>query len=84
VACVLSAAFMWASGSLYAKRYPAAPSPFRAGGMQMVAGRAVLLAAGLLRGEASEFRLPAVTLKSWLAFAYLVTFGSLVAFTAYN
>ncbi|UOQ78804.1 EamA family transporter [Hymenobacter sp. 5516J-16] len=38
---------------------------------------------GLVRGEAQGFELAQVTSKSWLAYIYLVTFGSIVAFTAY-
>ena len=49
----------------------------------MLCGGAVMLLAGLLRGEAAGFALAQVTAKSWLAYAYLVSFGSIVAFTAY-
>jgi len=51
--------------------------------MQMLCGGAVMLLVGLMRGEANEFELARITLKSGVAFAYLVAFGSMVAFTAY-
>ncbi|MFC7667490.1 EamA family transporter [Hymenobacter humi] len=60
-----------------------ASSPFLSGGMQMLCGGAAMLVVGLLRGEASGFEQAQVTAKSWMAYAYLVTFGSIVAFTAY-
>jgi drug/metabolite transporter (DMT)-like permease len=83
MACVLLAALLWAIGSLYAKSRQPAPSPFTSGGMQMLCGGAAMVLAGLLRGEATGFELAQVTAKSWLAYGYLVTFGSIVAFTAY-
>ncbi|OGX90800.1 EamA family transporter [Hymenobacter coccineus] len=83
VACVLVAALVWSIGSLYGKRRPAAASPFVAGGMQMLCGGLVMVALGLARGETQQLHLAAVSARSWWAFTYLVTFGSLLAFTAY-
>lgn len=82
-ALVLLAALLWAVGSLYAKNHRPAPSPFLSGAMQMLCGGAVMVAVGLVRGEAAGFALAQVTAKSWLAYGYLVTIGSIVAFTAY-
>jgi drug/metabolite transporter (DMT)-like permease len=83
IASVLTAAFLWSVGSLYSKKHQPAPSPFLSGGMQMLCGGAVMIVAGLLRGESDGFTLAQVTTKSWLAYAYLVSAGSIVAFTAY-
>ena len=83
IASVLTAAFLWSVGSLYSKKHQPAPSPFLSGGMQMLCGGAVMLVVGLARGEADGFTLAQVTAKSWLAYVYLVTLGSIVAFTAY-
>ena len=80
---VLLAAFVWSVGSLYSKKHQPSPSPFLSGGMQMMCGGAAMLLLGLLRGEATDFHFAQVTTKSWLAYGYLVTFGSIVAFTAY-
>ena len=80
---VLLASLVWSIGSLYAKGHQPAPSPFASGGMQMLCGGVAMLIVGLLRGEADGFTLAQVTTKSWVAYAYLVTFGSIVAFTAY-
>jgi drug/metabolite transporter (DMT)-like permease len=80
---VLTAALLWAIGSLYSKKKQAAPSPFVAGGMQMICGGMVMLLVGLIRGEANGFELAQVTAKSWWAYGYLVTIGSIVAFSAY-
>ena len=83
VGLVLLAAFVWSVGSLYSKGHQPAPSPFLSGAMQMLCGGAAMLVLGLLRGEAAGFALAQVSAKSWLAYGYLVTFGSIVAFTAY-
>ena len=83
MALVLMAALVWSIGSLYAKRHQPAPSPFASGGMQMLCGGGAMLVLGLVRGEAAGFELAQVTTKSWLAYGYLVTVGSIVAFSAY-
>ncbi|HEX8659786.1 MAG TPA: EamA family transporter, partial [Hymenobacter sp.] len=80
---VLTASLIWSAGSLYAKNHRPASSPFISGGMQMLCGGLSMLLVGLVRGEATDFELAQVTAKSWLAYAYLVTLGSIVAFTAY-
>ena len=80
---VLLASLVWSIGSLYAKNHRPAPSPFISGGMQMLCGGVAMLAVGLARGEATGFAFAQVTAKSWVAYAYLVSFGSVVAFTAY-
>jgi drug/metabolite transporter (DMT)-like permease len=53
-------------------------------GMQMLAGGAMMFTAGTLMGEWSRFDPSAVSLKSVLAFVYLIVFGSLLAFTTYT
>lgn len=83
ITLILTAALLWAIGSLYSKKHQPAPSPFLSGGMQMLCGGVVMLVVGLVRGEAQGFELAQVTAKSWVAYAYLVTFGSILAFTAY-
>jgi len=80
---VLLASLVWSIGSLYAKNHQPSPSPFASGGMQMLCGGVAMLVVGLVRGEADGFALAQVTTKSWLAFGYLVTLGSIVAFSAY-
>ncbi|GAB3874126.1 drug/metabolite exporter YedA [Hymenobacter segetis] len=80
---VLLASLVWSIGSLYAKNHQPAPSPFASGGIQMLCGGVAMLIVGFVRGEADGFTLAQVTTKSWVAYVYLVTFGSIVAFTAY-
>ena len=51
--------------------------------MQMIGGGALLMIAGTIHGEWSSVHFDAISLKSILAFAYLVVFGSLIGFSAY-
>ena len=83
-AAVIAAAFAWALGSLYSVNAPAPRSPLLASGMQMMAGGALLLLAGVLTGEWARFDLGGVSARSVAALLYLTVFGSLVAFTAYG
>jgi drug/metabolite transporter (DMT)-like permease len=81
---VIAAALCWATGSIYGVRAPVPKSPIMASGMQMLAGGSLLILAGTLTGEWTSFEIAAVSLNSVLALAYLLVFGSLIAFTAYS
>jgi drug/metabolite transporter (DMT)-like permease len=84
-ACVvMGAAFSWAAGSIYSLHAQRPRSPWLASGMQMLAGGAMLIIAGLLAGEWSRFDASKVSARSIVAFVYLILFGSVVAFTAYS
>jgi drug/metabolite transporter (DMT)-like permease len=80
--CVL-AALCWSAGSLLVTLRPVPPDPLMLTTVEMFAGGLVLVVASLGRGELAGFSVGAVPGKSWVALAYLVVFGSLVAFTAY-
>lgn len=51
--------------------------------LQMLTGGSALLLAAGIGVELECVHLQAVAFRSWLGFMYLVTFGSLVGFTAY-
>jgi drug/metabolite transporter (DMT)-like permease len=70
-------------GSLFAQRARRLDPPLLNTALQMLCGGGLMFAVGLARGEAGDFDLAAVSLRSWLSFAYLVVFGSLLAFTTY-
>jgi drug/metabolite transporter (DMT)-like permease len=80
---LIIASLSWAAGSLYSRRAQLPASPLLATGMEMLAGGAVLLVAGLFFGEWTRFELSAPSLRSWLALSYLIFFGALIGFTAY-
>lgn len=81
---VIVAAFSWAVGSLYSLRAQFPASPLLASGMQMLMGGALLTLAGTFSGEWTRFDLSRASVASVGALAYLIVFGSVVAFTAYS
>ncbi|HVD15946.1 MAG TPA: EamA family transporter [Actinomycetota bacterium] len=80
---VLGGALAWASGSVWSRRAPLPRRPLVTTGMEMLAGGAVLAVASVVGGEPARIRFAEISVSSVLAVAYLVVFGSLVAFTAY-
>lgn len=82
-AAVLFAAFAWALGSLLSRNFPPPSSPLQATALQMLAGGVLLGCASGIAGEWARFVPALVSGRSLAAVAYLVVFGSLVAFTAY-
>lgn len=80
---VILGSFSWAAGSIYARSARLPVAPRLATALQMLWGGAFLLAAGGLMGEWSRWDPAGTSLRSALALAYLVVFGSLVAFAAY-
>ena len=80
--CTL-ASLSWAAGSLYARTAPLPHRPLVATGMEMVAGGALLLLVGLATGEPRAIHPASISTASLLAVAYLIVFGSLLAFSAY-
>jgi drug/metabolite transporter (DMT)-like permease len=82
-AILVVGSFAWAGGSIYSKHHDLPSSPLLGVAMQSLAGGAALWIVGLLAGEGRQLHLSAVTTRSWVAFAYLILFGSGVGFTAY-
>jgi drug/metabolite transporter (DMT)-like permease len=82
-AILVVGSFAWAGGSIYSKHHDLPSSPLLGVAMQSLAGGAALWIVGLLAGEGRQLHLSAVTTRSWMAFAYLILFGSGVGFTAY-
>jgi drug/metabolite transporter (DMT)-like permease len=77
------ASLSWAAGSLYTKFAPRATSATVGTGTQMLAGGLALLVAAFVAGEPSRLDIAHASTSSIIAFAYLLTFGSLIGFTAY-
>jgi drug/metabolite transporter (DMT)-like permease len=82
-ALVLFGSAAWATGSIFARGADLPRNALLTTAMQMLAGGALLVLAGLARGEAAGVDVAAFSTRSVLSFAYLVVFGSLVGYTAY-
>jgi drug/metabolite transporter (DMT)-like permease len=83
IGVVMFGSVCWAFGSIFSKRAPLPKSQPMATGMEMICGGALLVVLGLVTGEAGSFVMSAVSMRSALAWLYLMVFGSLVAFSAY-
>jgi drug/metabolite transporter (DMT)-like permease len=83
-AVILGAALAWAGGSAYARVASLPDAPFLSAAMQMLCAAALLAVAGSAMGELGGVHPSAISAGSIVAFAYLVVFGSIVAFTAYG
>ena len=84
VTIILVAALSWALGTILARRLPLPARPLLSTAMQMLTGGAAILAIAAATGEFGSFDLARVSLGSWLALAYLIGPGSILALTAYN
>ncbi|HEX2196634.1 MAG TPA: EamA family transporter [Actinomycetota bacterium] len=73
----------WASGSFLSGKVPLPRDPFVSTATQMVVGGLVALGASVVTRETSSFDLSEVSGASLAGLAYLITAGSLLAFTAY-
>jgi drug/metabolite transporter (DMT)-like permease len=78
-ALLLLAPLGWALGSVLSRRF--LPGGATLAATQMIAGAAVTFVAAVLRGEELPAALPG---GAALALAYLIVFGSMVAFSAYT
>jgi drug/metabolite transporter (DMT)-like permease len=74
----------WAAGSIYARRAPLPRSALLGTGLEMLAGGLVLMLAGSLLGEIGRADVENFSVRSLVAVAYLIVFGSIVAFSAYT
>ena len=78
------AALFWASGSFLSQRIAMPLSVWGSAVYQQIAAGIVLIGFGTLFGEARAVDASRFTTESLFGLAYLVVFGSLVAFSAYT
>jgi drug/metabolite transporter (DMT)-like permease len=83
IACLVGA-ISWSAGIIYSRRSKLSGNPLLLSSLSLLSGSAMLLTTGTVFGEFRGFSLASVPLRSWLALGYLIVFGSIIAFTAYN
>ena len=81
---LLLAPFSWSIGTFYSKRVDLPGNFLVSTGAQMLVGGIGLLIVGLLVGEAGLFKPETFSFESLAALAYLIIFGSVIAYTAYT
>jgi drug/metabolite transporter (DMT)-like permease len=74
----------WSIGVMYALKAPLPRNAMARAGMPEIVGSLILLALAAITGEFSKFHLASVSPRSAWSLLYLITFGSIVAFTAYT
>jgi drug/metabolite transporter (DMT)-like permease len=81
---VLAASAAWGFGSVLSHRLPVPGSALLAAAIEMLAGGVALLAVAAATGEFGRVHWSEVPATSWIALAYLIGPGSILAFTAYG
>jgi len=81
---VVGATFSWALGTFASPRVRTPRDPLASTALQMLAGGALLVVIAVAIGEPGRADPSTFSTASLLATAYLVVFGSLVAFSAYT
>lgn len=77
----IAATWSWAFGTLYTKKEVAGFNPYFSLGLQMLISGAFLIV--LTRATGSDIPLKDIPWQSWACLAYLVLFGSILAFIFY-
>ena len=79
---LVGSSFLWALGSWLSPRLPIPSNTLVFTTYQMFVAGIVLLAVGALIGERLD--IAKVSTSSWIALAYLIVFGSLIAYSAFT
>jgi len=80
---LIAGSLAWAAGSIYTRYGTVPESAVMSTGVQMIGGSVALLIVGIARGELALLHPAQISAHSWEGWIYLVTFGSLLGFTAY-
>jgi drug/metabolite transporter (DMT)-like permease len=80
---LILASIGWTIGSFMTRKLPLPSSKAMSSGAQMLAGGVLLTFISGVLGEFHGFRFQSVPGKAWIALAYLVVLGSIIAYTAY-
>jgi drug/metabolite transporter (DMT)-like permease len=83
-AVALGGALCWGAGSVYATHAPRPEQPLLASAVEMVCAGVILAVAAGLAGEFGRFDALPGTGRSLAALAYLIVFGSLLAYSSYE
>ena len=81
---IIVGAISWSAGIIYSRRSHLSGNPLLLSALSLLAGSVQLLLMGTALGEYRGFSFTSVSTRSWLALAYLIVFGSVIAFTSYN
>ena len=80
---ILLSAVCWSIGAVYSRVANLPQSAKLSAGIELIIGGIFLIVTAVFLGELKGFSLMSVSVRSYVAFFYLVIFGSVVTFTAY-
>ena len=80
---LIFSAMSWSVASALMRKLPLPESKGMSSGAQMLAGSVMLGIIAVASGEFRGFQFSTVSVTAWYALAYLIVFGSIIAFTAY-
>lgn len=83
IAALIFATISWAYGSVITGSMDFPKKKLTTVAVQMLGGGTLLLVFSLITGDAFRFHPEMVSMKSFLSLMYLVTFGSIIGYTAY-
>jgi drug/metabolite transporter (DMT)-like permease len=81
---IIASEMLWALGAIYGRSVKTETPLATFAAMQMLAGGLLLWTAGLAIGEDAQLHAAAFTTRSVVSLAFLIVFGSVIAFTAYT
>lgn len=84
IAAIFLAILSWSFASIKITELDLPKSKLIRASLQMVAGGFVLVVFSVLSGEASTFSMESLSAKGFWSWMYLVVFGSILAFSAFN
>lgn len=74
----------WGWGLVHLDEMDQGPNPIRGVAAQMLAGGFFLLVLSSLKGEWTHFSFDRISTRGLMAWAYLISFGSIVAYSSFN
>ena len=84
IAVILFATLAWAYGSVILIKLDLPASKVQTTGLQLFCGGMILLVFSMINADYKQVDLVQIPLTSWLAWGYLIIFGSIIAFLAFN
>jgi drug/metabolite transporter (DMT)-like permease len=84
IIAVLVSAVAWSVGVHYSRRVALPSNTLAASAMTLLCGAALLWIASASTGEFARVHLDTISTRSVLGLAYLIVFGTIIAFTAYT
>jgi drug/metabolite transporter (DMT)-like permease len=80
---VMGGSLCWAAGSLHSRYIKDPPRPRMLVAMQMLSGGVVLAVMAALTGDWARVDIASISIRSWVAFGYLILAGALIGYAAY-